>query len=154
MAYVAPHFVRMTDPLASVEDVFNAITVRGNAIGDVMFYGRGAGMLPTASAVVSDVIEAARHSRTRRFLSWDEGGEDYVVGTETLVSQWFLRLKGSVRELEGLGPVTILGRPGAPEDEVGVITAESMTQVELEKRLTGRTVLSAIRVLDESADLA
>ncbi len=153
MAYVAPHFVPVSDPLASVEDVFNAITVRGNAIGDVMFYGRGAGMLPTASAVVSDVIEAARHVRTRRFLSWEEGGEDYVVGTQTLATQWFLRLKGAIRDLEGLGPVSILGRAGAPEDEVGVIT-EAMTRAELERRLAGRTALSAIRVLDESADLA
>ena len=59
-AYVAPHLVDVEDPLAGVEDVFNAITVKGNAIGDVMFYGRGAGKLPTASAVVADVIDAAR----------------------------------------------------------------------------------------------
>ncbi len=153
MAYVAPHLVRRTNPLAGVDDVFNAITVRGNAIGDVMFYGRGAGKLPTASAVVADVIDAAQHQRTRRFLSWDDGGEDYVVGTDTLSTQWFLRLRGLIRDLEGLGPVTILGRPGAPGDEVGVIT-EFMDYPELQRRLAGRVPLSAIRVLDESADLA
>lgn len=153
MAYVAPHLVRDTNPLAGVEDVFNAITVRGNAIGDVMFYGRGAGKLPTASAVVADVIDASQHRKTRRYLSWNEGGKDYVLGTETLKSQWFLRLKASLKELDGLGTLTPLGRPGAPGDEVGVIT-EPMTQVELEKRLGGKTPLSVIRVLDESADLA
>lgn len=153
MAYVAPHLVRDTNPLAGVEDVFNAITVRGNAIGDVMFYGRGAGKLPTASAVVADVIDASQHRKTSRYLSWNEGGEDYVLGTETLKSQWFLRLNSSLKELECLGNVMPLGRPGAPEEEVGVIT-EAMTQVELEKRLGGRTPLSVIRVLDESADLA
>ena len=153
MAYVAPHLVRRSNPLSDVDDVFNAITVRGNAIGDVMFYGRGAGKLPTASAVVADVIDVVHHQRTRRFLSWEEGGADYVVGTETLRSQWFLRLKGTTRDLEGLGPVTILGRPGAPKDEIGVIT-EAMTQGELEKRLNGAVPLSAMRVLDESADLA
>ena len=153
MAYVAPHFVRETNPLAGVEDVFNAITVRGNAIGDVMFYGRGAGKLPTASAVVADVIDAVQHGRTSRYLSWDEGGEDYVMGTETLKSQWFLRLKGSLKELEELGSVTPLARAGAPGDEVGVIT-EPMTQVELAKRLGERKPLSVIRVLDESTDLA
>ncbi len=155
MAYVAPHFVSIHDPLAGVEDVFNAITVRGNAIGDVMFYGRGAGMLPTASAVVADVIDAKQHARTRRFLGWDEGGEDYVIGPETLVTQWFLRLEGSIRDWECLGPVTSLARAGAGAqcDEVGVIT-EPMSQLELEKRLGGRRTLSTIRVLDESPDLA
>lgn len=153
MAYVAPHFVRDTNPLAGVEDVFNAITVRGNAIGDVMFYGRGAGKLPTASAVVADVIDASQHTKNGRYLSWSEGGEDYVLGTETLKSQWFLRLKASLKDVSALGAITPLGRPGAPEDEIGVIT-EPMTQVELEKRLAGKTPLSVIRVLDESADLA
>lgn len=153
MAYVAPHLVREVNPLAGVEDVFNAITVRGNAIGDVMFYGRGAGKLPTASAVVADVIDASQQRKNGRYLSWEDGGEDYVLGTETLKSQWFLRLKGTMKDLESLGNVTVLGRPGAPEDEVGVIT-EAMTQVELAQRLAGREPLSVIRVLDESADLA
>ena len=64
-AYVAPHLVDESNPLAGVEDVFNAITVKGNAVGDVMFYGRGAGKLPTASAVVADVIDAAKHIHTK-----------------------------------------------------------------------------------------
>lgn len=154
MAYVAPHFLSVHDPLADVEDVFNAITIRGNVIGDVMFYGRGAGKLPTASAVVADVIDAVQHQRTRRFLSWDEGGEDYVVGTETLENRWFLRLPGSIRDWECLGPVTSLARAGAGAqcDEVGVLT-ESITYPELQRRLQGRQPLSAIRVLDKSADL-
>lgn len=153
MAYVAPHLVRRSNPLAQVDDVFNAITVRGNAIGDVMFYGRGAGKMPTASAVMADVIDALQHRRTQRFMTWEEGGADYVVSTDTLESQWFLRLKGTIRDLEGLGPVTVLGRPGAPGDEIGVIT-ESMTRGELDRRLKGSVPLSAMRVLDESADLA
>ena len=76
-----------------------------------------------------------------------------MVGPEGLSSQRFLRLRGTVRDLEGLGPVTILGRPGAPADEIGVIT-EAMTHDELSKRLNGTAPLSAMRVLDESADLA
>ena len=59
-ARVHPAFIRMSHPLASVRDVFNAIFVRGDAVGDTMFYGRGAGALPTASAVCADVMEAAR----------------------------------------------------------------------------------------------
>lgn len=58
---VHPCFVPMSHPLASVNDVFNAIFVRGDAVGEAMFYGRGAGDLPTGSAVVADIMEAARH---------------------------------------------------------------------------------------------
>ena len=61
-AYVAPHLIPEEHPMANVEDVFNAIAVRGNATGEVMFYGKGAGELPTASACVSDVMEAVGHS--------------------------------------------------------------------------------------------
>lgn len=152
MAYVAPHLVSESNPLAGVDDVFNAITVRGNAIGDVMFYGRGAGKLPTASAVVADVIEVAQHRRMRPNLTWTEGSADYTIGPETLKSQWYLRLEGTAKDLQGLGPVTVLGRAGAQNDEVGVITGP-LTQVELEKRLAGRKALGVIRVLDESDDL-
>ncbi len=63
-AFVAPHLVPASNPLSGVEDVFNAIAVTGNAIGDVMFYGRGAGKLPTASAVVADVIDIAKDLKT------------------------------------------------------------------------------------------
>lgn len=60
-AMVAPMMIRPNHPLFSVNDVFNGIFVRGNVIGDVMFYGSGAGKLPTASAVVADVVDAAKH---------------------------------------------------------------------------------------------
>lgn len=58
VSYVAPHFVKTSSMLNSVEDVFNAVLVEGNALGESMFYGRGAGKLPTASAVVGDILEA------------------------------------------------------------------------------------------------
>jgi homoserine dehydrogenase len=60
-ARVSPAIIGKSHPLATVEDVFNAIVIKGDAIGDAMFYGRGAGKLPTASAVVADVIDIARH---------------------------------------------------------------------------------------------
>ncbi|MBQ9032099.1 MAG: homoserine dehydrogenase [Parasporobacterium sp.] len=60
-AEVAPAMIGPEHPLYSVDDVMNAILVRGNMLGDVMFYGAGAGSLPTASAVVSDIIVEARH---------------------------------------------------------------------------------------------
>lgn len=60
---VHPTFIPLNHPLAAVNDVFNAIFVTGDAVGDTMFYGRGAGELPTASAIVGDVMEAARNTR-------------------------------------------------------------------------------------------
>ena len=93
-AYVAPHLVDRENPLSGVEDVFNAIAVRGNAIGDVMFYGRGAGKLPTASAVVADVIDAAKHRDEKKRMFWAEGGDDTAVPPDGLESRWYLRGPG------------------------------------------------------------
>ena len=70
LAMVAPMIIKPENPLFSVNDVFNAIFVRGNFIGDVMFYGSGAGKLPTASAVVSDVVDAAKHIGTNIMAIW------------------------------------------------------------------------------------
>ncbi len=64
-ARVHPTFVPDSHPLASVNDAFNAVYLKGDAVGDIMLYGRGAGALPTASAVVSDVIYAATHSEVK-----------------------------------------------------------------------------------------
>lgn len=70
-AIVAPHIVSCDDPLAVASGVFNAIMVRGNAIGDVMFYGQGAGKLATASAVVGDILDAAlHHDRSAHITTW------------------------------------------------------------------------------------
>ena len=63
---VAPELIPLSDPLARVEGVYNAIVVKGNFVGDVMFYGQGAGGKATASAVMSDVIEIARHIAAHR----------------------------------------------------------------------------------------
>ena len=90
-AEVCPALISRDNQLSGVEDVFNAIMVRGDAIGDVMFYGRGAGKLPTASAVVADVIDCAKHLETRKYLSWDEGEEDYVVPAESVKSCYYIR---------------------------------------------------------------
>ena len=78
IAAVYPAFVSNKNPLSHVDDVFNGITVRGDAIGDVMFYGRGAGKLPTASAVVADIIDCVKHLSARKYLSWDDAGISYI----------------------------------------------------------------------------
>ena len=89
-AFVTPHLVPESSPLAAVDDVFNAIMIRGNAVGDVMFYGRGAGDLPTASAVMGDVLDALEHREKRRNLGWSQGA-DLVDLDSDLPLYWYLR---------------------------------------------------------------
>ena len=147
-AYVAPHLVDQENPLAGVEDVFNAITVKGNAIGDVMFYGRGAGKLPTASAVVADVIDAARHKDEKKRMFWAEGGEDVTVSPADLESAWYVRAEGTGEQVRAAFPDrTLLARAGAPEGEFALIT-EPMTRAALDGRLAGLKACSVFRVLD------
>lgn len=90
-ADVYPAFVPKNNQLAGVEDVFNAVMVRGDAVGDVLFYGRGAGKLPTASAVVADVIDCVKHLNARKYLSWEDGEENYVVNSETVKTRLYVR---------------------------------------------------------------
>lgn len=91
---VHPAFVPKNHPLASVNDVFNAIFIKGNAIGEAMFYGRGAGELPTASAVIADVVDAARdivnHIVGRVRCTCFEHKE--ICPVETTVSAYYIRL--------------------------------------------------------------
>ena len=76
---VYPAIVSRDSQLSSVDDVFNAVMVRGDATGDVVFYGRGAGKLPTASAVIADVIDCVKHIKARKYLFWEDGESDYVA---------------------------------------------------------------------------
>lgn len=126
--FVSPHLVDTECPLASVEDVFNGIMVRGNAIGDVMFYGRGAGKLPTASAVVADVIDAAKHFKARKYLDWREGGDDVVGQYRELVTKLYLRAEGGEAlraRAQVLFPgLTMLSSEGDARDEFAFVTAQ------------------------------
>lgn len=78
-AQVAPMLVSHRNMLSHVDGVFNAIMVNGDATGDVMFYGKGAGKMPTASAVAADIIDCAKHLHARKYFDWKDGEEGYVV---------------------------------------------------------------------------
>ena len=147
-AFVAPHLVDVENPLAGVEDVFNAIAVRGNAIGDVMFYGRGAGKLPTASAVVADVIDAARHKDAKKRMVWAEGGDDVTVPPTDLESVWYVRVEGTLEAVKAAFPdCALLPRAGAPENEFAFLTP-SITRSALDGQLAGLKPCTVFRVLD------
>ena len=92
-ASVEPMLIKKGTPLYGIDDVFNGIAVNGNAIGDVMFYGRGAGKLPTASAVVSDIIEIATYLSHPIHTTqvWERLTDDEILSADRLKSRWYLR---------------------------------------------------------------
>lgn len=92
-ARVSPAIVSKEHPLANVEDVFNAIVVKGDAIGDAMFYGRGAGKLPTASAVVADVIDIAKHPDFGTKSVWIRNHENNVISIVESQAKFLVRVK-------------------------------------------------------------
>ncbi len=146
-AFVSPAVVYNGSQLASVRDVFNAILVRGDAVGDVCFYGRGSGNLPTASAVVADMVDCAKHIDRRKVFGWGPGEEDYVVDYKTqLEMPFYVRAKLSETEVMSMfNDVKFLSRKGQPSDEVAFIT-DSMTQAKLYEILGDSKVLNVIKV--------
>ncbi len=91
---VAPMFVPRTNQLWRVDDVFNGVLAQGNATGDVLFYGRGAGKLPTASAVVADVIDCVKHFAARKYLYWEDGAPELVRNINDQIVHMYLRVGG------------------------------------------------------------
>ncbi|MBD5137506.1 MAG: homoserine dehydrogenase [Lachnospiraceae bacterium] len=92
-AYVAPVMIDDTHPLFSVNDVFNGIMVKGNVLGDVMFYGSGAGKLPTASAVVSDIVDAIRHLNDNVAVEWSSENLE-LTDIKNSEKKFFVRMSG------------------------------------------------------------
>lgn len=155
-AAVTPAIVLNGSQLASVNDVFNAILVRGDATGDVVFYGKGAGKLPTASAVVADVIDCARNVGRKKPFGWGEALENYVVDYRTAENPLYIRAEITDRDnamseiSEKLGNVKILTFDGCREDEIAFVT-ENGVEAELTKKIdsiNSITVKSLIRITD------
>ena len=146
-AFVSPAVVFNGSQLASVSGVFNAILVRGDAVGDVCFYGQGAGKLATASAVVADMVDCAVHVNKRKNFGWGPGSESYVVDEKSeLEMPFYVRAKSSESKVKAIfNDVKFLTRVGQPSNEIAFIT-DAMTQVELEKKLDGVDVINKIRV--------
>lgn len=122
-AQVAPVMIPSSHPLYSVNDVFNAIFVKGNVLDDVMFYGRGAGKLPTASAVVSDVIDAVKHKNTNIMTLWSSRKLELGDFRDS-ISRFFVRVPEEEREK---AQTLFSGKePGTAPEEVKVegITGE------------------------------
>lgn len=88
---VAPMFIKNSSMLSSIDDVFNGIMVRGDCTGDVVFYGKGAGKLPTASAVVADIIDCIKHLKSRKYLFWADGDNSNVLDFNKSLTKMYIR---------------------------------------------------------------
>ena len=122
LVMVAPFMISKESPLYMVSDVFNAILVRGNMLGDSMYYGRGAGKLPTASAVVGDVVDCARNFNTTIPCLW-EAGEAELSDVGEVERQFFVRVKKeSLSELMAVLPGGEVIDAGQSED-AGYVTS-------------------------------
>lgn len=129
-AIVAPALLGNEHPLYSVNGVFNAVFVNGNMLGDAMFYGSGAGKLPTASAVVADVVDEAKHLHRNIMTMWKNEKLE-LLPIEDTEKRFFVRISGDEKmrreETEAaFGAVTFVRTEGL-ENEFGIIT-EVMTE--------------------------
>jgi len=98
--YVAPHLINKNNLLAVADGAMNGVVVRGNAVGSVVFCGAGAGKLPTASAVVADIIDAVKHLHARRWIGWTDGNADTVADPAILESAWYIRTNATQEKIK------------------------------------------------------
>lgn len=135
-AIVAPALLGKEHPLYNINDVFNAVFVHGNVLGDAMFYGSGAGKLPTASAVVADVVDEVKHLHRNIMTMW-KNEKLTLLPIEDTCKRFFVRMSGDADkrrdEVEALfGNVRFLNVEGL-SDEFGFVT-EVMTEGEYGKK--------------------
>ena len=146
---VFPAVIKDESQLSGVSDVFNAILVRGDATGDVVFYGKGAGKLPTASAVVSDIVSAVKHTKTSRSLDWADSEQSFIRPFEQFTCGNYIRLlaknpeetKAAVKKI--FGDVEYLTSKKKAENELAFVTGV----------MTEKAALDALNELSEGAEL-
>ena len=140
---VAPFMLDKNHPLCNVNDVFNSVFVHGNMLGDAMFYGSGAGKLPTASAVVADVVDMVKHNGTNILIDWSQANMEIVDYKEN-VNSFFVRTTSTAGEI-----ATVFGKveymEGVVEGEKGFIT-EKMTEADFEEKIAKISCVSRIRL--------
>lgn len=156
-AMVSPALIHKESQLGTVDDVFNAILVRGDATGDVVFYGKGAGKLPTASAVMGDIIDCAKSTDTSPSLRWKPSNGGNVEDPGKNETAMYLRCQSTMDNLPQeasrlFGKIQMLKREGQPKDEFAFITPV-LSENEINAaaaKLEGMGVkfLGKIRVLD------
>lgn len=151
--FVAPMLISEESQLSGIDDVFNGILVRGDATGDVVFYGKGAGKLPTASAVVADIVDCIKHIDARKYLFWSDCDGSNVLPYDESISAMYVRANGSIKTAQSVfNKITQLHRENAPENEIAFTTDEMKIKDFNEKikglKENGVEVLNTIRIGD------
>ncbi len=144
-ATVAPMMIGKENPLTAVDGVMNAVMVKGNAVGTTMFYGSGAGSLPTASAVVGDVVDAAKHGHVT--IKNDYSAERLVLMPTGDVSRpFFVRWNGTASDARKLfGEISNIIKLEGRDGEIGFLTEEMPEKVFLEKCASSDQVIKFFR---------
>ena len=148
-AVVAPFLVGKNNPLYSVNDVYNGIFVHGNVLGDAMFYGSGAGKLPTASAVVADVVDEAKHLHENMPNEWTDQPLP-LADPDQVSGRFFVRVQTTDLSLirSVFGTIEQIQVPKA-EGETGFVTAQmTLGQYKAKAAEIKAEILSMIRIKD------
>lgn len=143
-AMVAPFMISKSHPLYMVNDVFNAVCVHGNMLGDSMYYGKGAGKLPTASAVVSDVVDCARHIGKVIMCFWD-AQDVALTGIGEASRRFFVRVAQDKESqaLQVFASVSVI--EADVEGEFAFVT-EQMTEKDFNQKAEEVGIISRIRI--------
>lgn len=142
-AMVSPFLISKNHPLSMVNDVFNAVCVHGNMLGDSMYYGRGAGKLPTASAVVSDVVDCARHIGKIITCFWD--AEDVKLTNVDEVERAFFVRVAKAKEQEAKETFGDVKEVTAGVDGEFAFVTGRMSEKEFNEKAEKVGVISRIR---------
>ena len=144
-AMVSPCMLPQEHPLYPVNDVFNAIFVHGNVLGDAMFYGSGAGKLPTASAVVADMVEIAKFKDTNLPMEWRPEKLE-LADYKMVTNRFFVRTKADEAAVKNaFGAVEFVAAEGV-NGELGFVTEEMTEAAYEEKAAKLADILQMIRV--------
>ena len=148
---VSPRLIKNDSMLSGVGGVFNACLVRGDATGDVLMYGKGAGSLATASAVVGDVIDCASYENDRKFFGWDDAKENYLADYLDCETALYVRAQGADKTAieNTFGSVQYLERENQPADEIAFVTPKAKEK-DLREKLSALSmnILGVIRTSD------
>ena len=140
---VAPFMLSGAHPLCNVSDVFNSVFVHGNMLGDAMFYGSGAGKLPTASAVVADIVDMVNHKNTNIFIDWNPEKIELINYKES-ENAFFVRTTSDKTDIERVfGNVEYV--EGIVEGEMGFVTGV-MTEATFDEKASEIQMISRIRL--------
>lgn len=143
-ALTAPHFVPETNSISGVNDVYNGILVEGNVVQDVLFCGRGAGSLPTASAVMADVLDVIRDCR--KTIGWKNEEADFLGDISCNETKCYIRTVAEIEKIKGVFGINEIDELG----DYNVFFTGKMTEKEIDEKLAALNCeFVKIRVLDK-----